>query len=135
MIQPSEELDEALHNVFDIEASDEEHLNYVRQVFFASGNDASVWFDGWHGVVAYFQGQATKAEDVRRRWGAGTARIHIVQPVEGVIAVPKNGQLILEEFGDRSSMDLIPDAGHALLPEQPAAVAESVIKWLRRTNP
>ncbi|MDG1845394.1 MAG: hypothetical protein P8J01_03270 [Acidimicrobiales bacterium] len=37
MIQPSEELDEALHNVFDIEASDEEHLNYVRQVFFASG--------------------------------------------------------------------------------------------------
>ena len=135
VLQPSEELNESLHKVFDIEASDGEHLNYVRQVFFAPGNDASVWFDGWHGVVAYFQGQATKAEDVRRWWGAGTALIHIVQPVEDVIAVPKNGQLILEEFSDRASMDLIPNAGHALLPEQPAAVAKSVIKWLARRNP
>lgn len=134
VIQPSEEINEALRRVFDVEASDEEHLNYVRQVFFAPGNDASVWFDGWHGVVAYFQGQATKTEDVRRWWSAGTARIHIVQPVEDVIAVPKNAYLILKEFGDRASMDLIPGAGHALLPEQPAAVAEAVIKWLTRRN-
>ena len=135
LIQPSSEVSDALRNVFDIEVSDEDHLEYVRRVFFAEGNDPSIWFDGWHGVVAYFQGQANGNEDVRRWWGAGSAPIFIVQPSEDVTAVPQNSQLILEEFGDRVVVEVIPNAGHALLPEQPEAVAESVLGWLGKQRP
>jgi len=35
-------------------------------------------------------------------------------------------------LGARARMVTIPDAGHALLPEQPAAVAEAVLAWLDR---
>jgi pimeloyl-ACP methyl ester carboxylesterase len=58
-----------------------------------------------------------------------------VQPAEDVIAPPENAANIVEILGPRASMVTIPRAGHALLPEQPAAVAVALLTWLdRRLN-
>jgi pimeloyl-ACP methyl ester carboxylesterase len=35
-----------------------------------------------------------------------------------------------EEFGERASVVVIPNASHALIPEQPAAVVEAIVAWI-----
>jgi hypothetical protein len=35
------------------------------------------------------------------------------------------------EFGDRVTTAVIRHASHALIPEQPAAVAEAIVGWMR----
>jgi pimeloyl-ACP methyl ester carboxylesterase len=35
-----------------------------------------------------------------------------------------------DEFGERATVVVIPDASHALLPEQPAAVTEAIVAWI-----
>ena len=47
----------------------------------------------------------------------------ILQPAADVIAAPANVQNLLVSLGARASLVTIDDAGHALLPEQPAAGA------------
>src|SRR6266702_1843042 len=37
-----------------------------------------------------------------------------------------------EEFGDRITVAVIPDASHALIPEQPAAVVDAIVAWMRK---
>jgi len=37
-----------------------------------------------------------------------------------------------DEFGGRVTIAVIPDASHALIPEQPAAVVETIVAWIRK---
>ena len=37
---------------------------------------------------------------------------------------------IKEEFGERATIVVIPNASHALLPEQPAAVVDAIVSWI-----
>jgi pimeloyl-ACP methyl ester carboxylesterase len=37
---------------------------------------------------------------------------------------------IREEFGERATVVVIPNASHALIPEQPAAVVEAIVAWI-----
>jgi pimeloyl-ACP methyl ester carboxylesterase len=37
-----------------------------------------------------------------------------------------------EEFGERATIVVIPNASHALIPEQPAAVVEAIVAWIGR---
>jgi pimeloyl-ACP methyl ester carboxylesterase len=37
-----------------------------------------------------------------------------------------------EEFGERVSVVVIPNASHALLPEQPDAVAGAILSWIAK---
>lgn len=122
----------ALVRVFDVELSDEEHLAAVATAFFAPGNDASVWSDGWHPTVAAAQAAATTRQPVAHWWGGGGKDLLVVQPVDDVLAVPENARRICEEFGDRATMVTVDHAGHALLPEQPHAVEVAVRAWLTR---
>jgi pimeloyl-ACP methyl ester carboxylesterase len=79
---------------------------------------------------------ATAGTPVEEWWTAGSADVLVVQPAADVVAVPRNATMIVERLGERASMVTIPGAGHALLPEQPAAVAAEVLAWLdRRRSP
>lgn len=86
----------ALHRVFDIAASPEEHRVPVDAAFFAPGNDASPWIDGWHPAVAYHQGRAVAKDDIEIWWTAGSAEVLVLQPLDDVIALPANSQSILD---------------------------------------
>lgn len=65
---------------------------------------------------------------------AGDKDVLVVQPEDDVMAVPENAVRLCDELGDRASLVTVPDAGHALLPEQPDAVAGAVLEWLRQRN-
>ncbi len=134
-VPPTPEVSTALLSVFDATLPAAEHLDAVRTAFFAPGHDPSVWADGWYAEVATAQAAATAGTPVEEWWEAGRADVLVVQPADDVVAVPENAHRIIEALGDRAAMVTVPRSGHALLPEQPAAVATALLSWLdRRTR-
>ena len=122
----------AMRTIFDLRNPPEARLDAVSRAFFAPGNDASVWADGWFAKLARAQEQATVATPVGDWWAGGTAPMLAVQPADDRLAVPANADALVDAVGDRAEVVVIPDAGHALLPEQPEAVAQTVIARLDR---
>jgi pimeloyl-ACP methyl ester carboxylesterase len=56
-----------------------------------------------------------------------------VIPEKDVMAPPDARNRYRDDLGaDRVTVTVVPDAGHALLPEQPEAVAKAVIEYLKR---
>ena len=131
-IPVTDEMAVAMRTIFDPRNPPEARLDAVGRAFFAPGNDASVWTDGWYGKLAQAQEKATVSTPVGNWWAGGTAPMLAVQPADDRLAVPANADALAEAVGDRVEVVVIPDAGHALLPEQPEAVAETVIGWLNR---
>lgn len=135
LVPPTPEVATALASVFDVALDPAAHLDAVARAFFAPGNDPSVWERGWYADTAAAQGAATAGAAVEDWWMAGSADVLVVQPAADVVAVPENAVRIAEMLGARARVVTIPDAGHALLPEQPAAVASEVLGWLNRRRP
>lgn len=131
-IPVTDEMAVAMRTIFDPRNPPEVRLDAVARAFFAPGNDASVWADGWFGKLARAQEQATVSTPVSDWWAGGRAPMLAVQPADDQLAVPANADALVEAVGDRVEVVVIPNAGHALLPEQPEAVAQTVIGWLDR---
>lgn len=107
-------------------------LGWIKKVFFAEASDASVWLDGWHPEVANAQRAAKAATPIDSWWGAGNARILDVRALEDAFAPKEAGWQLSQDLGaQRVTTVTIADAGHALLPEQPIAVAEAMKAYLR----
>ncbi len=116
---------------FALALPEEERLAHVGRAFFAEPSRAALWRDGWYPEVAAFQGAATHATAVEDWWLGGAADVLILQPACDAIAPPENARLLAEPLGKRARVVEIADAGHAALPEQPAAIAQAVIAFLR----
>lgn len=72
---------------------------------------------------------ATALEDW---WSGGSAEMLVLQGEDDLIAPPGNGVALREEFGDRVTLVTIPEAGHMLLVEQSARVADELLEFIRR---
>ena len=132
----------ALAGCFDTSLRAEQHLENVRYGFFADGNDAAVWREGWHGDVARMPRAATLGLETsdaagsheQSWWAGGRAPMLVVQGLQDTIALPENGRQLKAAFSDRVELIEIDGAGHALLPEKPEAIASAVLAFLRRVH-
>ncbi len=111
-------------------ATDAVRLAALQHVFFARGKDASMWLSGWHPEAARQQAAASQATDVSNWWSAGGVDMLVVQATEDPIAPPANGEMLRTEAGARVRVVSLPHASHAMLPEQPDAVAAVVAAFL-----
>jgi pimeloyl-ACP methyl ester carboxylesterase len=109
----------------------DEHRAAVETAFFAPGNDPTPFLDGWDADAAARQGRAVQATDPSDWWDAGTAPMLVVQGLADRIAPPANGRDLAVAHPERVTLVEVERAGHALLPEQPAAVAAAVLGFLR----
>ena len=116
----------------DLQLPEHERLEHLKHAFFAPGNDARVWLDGWHPEVKKSQRLATDATPQAEWWQAGTAAILDVQPEEDVMIPLESRSRYRDELGERVSIVTVPNAGHALLPEQPQAVARALLDFTAR---
>ena len=64
-------------------------------------------------------------------WGRGEAPILEIQAALDPFKPPTLRDELKGELGDRVTVALIEDASHALIPEQPVAVAEIMVRWMR----
>lgn len=130
LIQPEEKVRAALARCFQLDLPDEERLDAVRTAFFAPSSDATVWRDGWWPQAAAAQGAGARATPIEDWWGAGTAPLLVLQGVDDVTAPPANGHALKEQLGERVRAVDLQGAGHALLPEQPDAIAREIVAFL-----
>jgi pimeloyl-ACP methyl ester carboxylesterase len=109
----------------------EERLKYLRGTFFAPGNDPAIWLDGWHPQASEAQrlaGLATKQEEW---WSAGKVPLLDLQADNDPFHPIEKMNELKDELGDRVTVAVIRNASHALLPEQPKAVVEAIVAWMR----
>lgn len=131
LVRIDPEIVRSLAACFDQSLSPEEHLRHVARVFFAPGNDPTVWVGGWLPATAELQRAAVRATPLGEWSSAAASRVLVVQGLQDVCAVPENGRRYFAMHPGRTTLVEIDGAGHALLPERPAEVAEAVIAFLR----
>jgi pimeloyl-ACP methyl ester carboxylesterase len=105
---------------------------YIRKAFFADDNEIPAhWLKGWHIRVSQIQIEATQNTDTDLWWSGGQAPILVIQGREDTIAPPeKTGDLLRAQYPQRVSAVTLTPAGHALLPEQPAAIRTAISQFL-----
>jgi pimeloyl-ACP methyl ester carboxylesterase len=125
----------SINKSHDMSLPEDERVRCMRHAFFAPGNDPRIWLGGWHEEVMHAERAATEATPREEWWHAGKAPILDVLPANDACTPPESRNRYREEFGaERVATTLIPNAGHALLPEQPEMVAKAVIDYLKRLN-
>jgi pimeloyl-ACP methyl ester carboxylesterase len=128
----AKELSEGVKKAGDLSLPDDQRLRYLRAVFFAPGNDAAIWLKGWHPEVDEAQSAAGRATKQSAWWPGGTAPLLDLQAELDPFKPRGMMNEMKEEFGDRVTIVVIPNASHALIPEQPAAVSEAIVAWMRK---
>ena len=116
----------------DVSASDEARIKAMQFVFFAPGNDASVWLKGWHpGVLA---GQRLAGDRTPRTidYAAGNAPVLYIQPSHDPLAHVEDAEEYRRALGSRVTVVVIANAAHAVIVEQPDAVSEALITYARK---
>ncbi|MFN5841031.1 MAG: alpha/beta fold hydrolase, partial [Acidimicrobiaceae bacterium] len=98
--------------------------------FFADGNDPTVWRDGWMPTVMRYQRAAVQRTPRDEWWSANVDRVLVVQGLQDAIAPVENGRRYKAESAPHARLVEVNNAGHALLPEQPEAIAEAVLTFL-----
>lgn len=131
----AKELSEAVRKSGDPALSDAERLGYLRASFFAPGSDASIWLKGSYPEVDEAQFAAGRATRQSEWWGGGTAPLLDLQGALDPFKPRAMANEIREEFGERATVVVIPNASHALIPEQPAAVVDAIVAWIGRLPP
>jgi len=121
----------SLASCFDTGLSAAEHLRHVRRVFFAEGNDATVWADGWLPDIATKQTRSVHATEPGEWNTAAARRVPVVQGLQDACAVPENGRRFVAKHPGVATLVEIDGAGHALLPERPDEVSAALIGFLQ----
>jgi len=122
----------ALLDCFDPALPDAERLRSLRYAFFAKNSSIpAYWQVGWDKSLAQIQIRANRATPYQEWWDAGGAPLLVIQGDEDTIApATDTSELLKAEFGDRVRIAVATSAGHALLPERPAFIADTIIAHL-----
>jgi pimeloyl-ACP methyl ester carboxylesterase len=119
----------AIRTSADPSAGEAERLKALQFAFFAPGNDARVWLGGWHPDVLAAEriagDRTSRAED----YAAGRAPVLYLQPDHDPLAHVDNAEEYKRALGDRVTVVVIPHASHAAVAEQPAFIADELIKY------
>jgi pimeloyl-ACP methyl ester carboxylesterase len=118
---------------FTLSLPEEERLGHLRRAYFAPGNDARIWLSGWHPEVSMAQ-RAAAAATTDKAWVRAADRHSLlyVAAAQDAIAAPPSEAELRATLGEKVTRVVVEGAGHALLPEQPEAVAEALIAFARR---
>lgn len=129
--QYAPELTAAINIAGDPAKPREDRLRALRFAFFAPGNDPTGWLDGWHPQVRDAQRAAVAAVKQSEWWSGGAAPLLDLQAEQDPFKPADKRNEMKDEFGARVTIAVISNASHALIPEQPQAVVEALVAWVR----
>ncbi|MFA5702184.1 MAG: alpha/beta hydrolase [Advenella sp.] len=109
--------------------SDAERITHLNKAFFAPGNDCRSWLQGWHPETKKMQWEAWHATPIDAFLKAGNAPVLDLQAELDTVVPRQYTNYLKSELGERVTVTVIPNAGHALVPEQPEAVCEALTNW------
>jgi pimeloyl-ACP methyl ester carboxylesterase len=130
---PKAEVQQSVSIASDPKQPEAERLKHLKLVFFAAGNDPTSWLTGFHTEVRAAEIVARDATPQQEYWSAGVAPILDIQGAEDPYRPPESRDELVKEFGaKRISTVLIPHAAHAVIVEQPNAVADAIIAYAKK---
>jgi pimeloyl-ACP methyl ester carboxylesterase len=109
-----------------------ERLAGLQYAFFAPGNDARGWLDGWYPDVLAAQRIAGDRTARTEDYAGGNAPILYLQPDHDPLAHVEDAAEFKRALGERVTVVVIRNASHAVIAEQPAAVSDAVVEYVRR---
>ena len=110
-----------------------ERLKHLKLVFFAPGNDPTPWLAGFHANVRAAEVIARDSTPQKEYWAAGTAPILDIQGADDPYRPKSSSDELVREFGaKRVSVVVIPHAAHAIIVEQPKAVADAIVQYAKK---
>jgi pimeloyl-ACP methyl ester carboxylesterase len=122
----------AIDGPSDMSLPEEKRLEYLKIAFFAPGHDPKIWLGGWNAAVHHMESHAREHTPVDDYFAAGVAPILDLQAELDPVAPRRFAGVLKSLLGDRVTIVVIPDASHALFPEQPVAVADAIGTFARR---
>ncbi len=131
----SPEVRAAIRLSADVTAPVAARLEALQFVFFAPGNDAGVWLEGWHPDVLAAQRIAGDLTPRSLDYAAGQAPVLYIQPGHDPLAHVEDAQEYKRALGGRITVVVIANAAHAVIAEQPDAVSDALIAYARKLWP
>ena len=117
--------------VFERGVNEEERLAAISFSFFDYSPVPPEWIEGWW-PEHYRSFVATQdSTPMEAWWTAGDAPILVIQGLRDRVAPPENGYDIQALAGPRATVLDLPNASHAILPEEPEAVERAVLGFLK----
>ena len=128
--KPYGRLRDAIDGAGDARLSQEQRIDCLRRAFFAPGNDPRAWLDGWSAEAHEAQSHARRVTPIDDYFSAGaTVPILDLRAEHDAVVIP---HVMKSCLGERVTEQVIADAGHALAPEQPLAMADAIAAFTRR---
>ncbi|WP_081103863.1 alpha/beta fold hydrolase [Burkholderia anthina] len=127
--KPYGRLREAIDGAGDPRVPQAQRLVYLRQAFFAPGHDPSAWLTGWYPAVHAAQAHARNVTPIDAYFGGGMVPMLDLQAQYDAVVVPN---VFKPWLGDRVTVQVVDDAGHAMAPEQPRAMSDAIAAFARK---
>ncbi|MBY4703892.1 alpha/beta hydrolase [Ralstonia insidiosa] len=127
--KPYGRLREAIDGSGNLALPEAKRLEYLRQAFFAPGHDPRPWLGGWYPDTHHAQAHARNVTPVDAYFAGGTVPMLDLPAQYDAVVVPNVFKPML---GNRVTVEVIPDAGHAMAPEQPVAMSRAIARFARR---
>jgi pimeloyl-ACP methyl ester carboxylesterase len=110
-----------------------ERVKYLQMVFFAPGHDSRIWLTGFHANVQRAEEIARDATPQQEYWSAGNVPLLDLQAEFDPYRPRATADELVKEFGaGRVTVVLVRVASHAVIVEDPRAVADAVIAFARK---
>lgn len=102
--------------VGDVTRTEDERLAVLQEAFFAPGNDARVWLDGWYPETLAMQHAAVGTVPLHDYWACGSVPLLEVTPDHDAFKPKRYWREMRDDFGERVTSVMVAGAGHALFP-------------------
>jgi len=110
-------------------------LAALRLCMFAPGNDPRSWLQGWYPQWRAAYRRAAQHPPRDDWFGRSHAPVLDLQGEQDAWRPPATRRELADVLGHhRVSVRVIANAGHALVPEQPQAVAQAIAEWARQVD-
>lgn len=127
--KPYGRLREAIDGSGNLALPESQRLTYLRQAFFAPGHDPRPWLTGWFPQAHEAQAHARDITPIDAYFAGGSVPILDLQAQYDAVVVPNVFKPML---GERVTVQVIENAGHAMAPEQPRAMSDAIAHFARR---
>ena len=121
----------------DLSLPESERLAALRLGFFAPGHDPAAWLRGWWPAAQTMETNSREKAGVQQSewWSAGKAPLLELIPASDPFKPRDKWGELGASYGERVTTIVIPDASHALFPEQPEKVAAAITTWIATLPP
>jgi len=106
-----------------------QRLEALRNVMFAPGSDPTPWLSGWRPDLRAAFRHAASAPPKSEWWPRTHAPLLDVQGDSDPWRPASTRDELKVQLGEQATVVVVPGASHALIPEQPVAVAAAIAGW------